>query len=277
MLEESTELSNKTISANTGLILASINEKRIDPFSYEKATIVYPQAVKLQQLSKAMIKYIDALKDSLREAAGGKESVSIVNSFFTQNGRGDSLFQRLVKYKADMLDAARESDTDFDSNLTLTTAGFDNSGSKYFTKTFLYNIPVEAAMTTLSKFKTNVYTNEQKTIHWLHNRIQPRRICEFTAALIMQSSTIVQPGEYIEINSGVGNMITRPEPAFTINKKAVPLDGSGVATVKFRAPSKPGKYSIPVEVCYTDQNDGKEKIVSKTVYYTVAGKAGTVQ
>jgi hypothetical protein len=51
--------------------------------------------------------------------------------------------------------------------------------------------------------------------------------------------------------------------------RIVALKGNALAVYKLKAPSKPGKYYVPVKINYTDQ-DGSQQTVQKEIEYTVA-------
>ena len=78
--------------------------------------------------------------------------------------------------------------------------------------------------------------------------------------IIVQSSTIVQAGEDLEITAGIGSFTRAAKPEVKINRLNVPIDWTGVTTFKIKAPIKPGKHFIPVELSYTDQEEKKQTI-----------------
>ena len=79
----------------------------------------------------------------------------------------------------------------------------------------------------------------------------------------------MQPGEQIEITSGIGSFDSRPDPKVFVYGKQIPLNEHAFAVFKFKAEKKPGKYYVPVKIKYTDQN-GRKQSIQKEIEYTVA-------
>jgi hypothetical protein len=88
------------------------------------------------------------------------------------------------------------------------------------------------------------------------------------SAIVGQSSNVLAPGEFIEINAGMGRFDRQKNPAIMINGKKVELEEDLQAKLKIRVSEKPGQYSIPVTIEFTDQ-DGIKQTVAKEVTYKV--------
>ncbi len=280
-LDESLSNSNTTIQRSTETIYASLEQKLADPITATKAQIWYPKAMMIQKYAGDITAFIGDLKHRLKKAAGLKKenekeifnesNKGIVNSFFNENRIGDTLYQKLLKFKTDVLSVDIQMDTVFRQTLLLATRAFDlsNSDARNFTKTFFYSTPVVAALATLSTFQNNVRIIENRMISFCNNKM----ICcsffyDVYSAIIGQNSTYVRTGEQIEITAGVGAFSKVAQPEILFGGKKVDIDETGTAVHKFNSPSKPGKYIVPVKISYTDQ-DGKKRTIEKAVEYTV--------
>jgi hypothetical protein len=87
--------------------------------------------------------------------------------------------------------------------------------------------------------------------------------------IVGQNTTILQQGEKLIITAGVGSFSKAVNPSIKIKQIPVKIDENGCAIFQMKAPKKPGKYRIPVEIKYFDQYAGEE--VSNILYveYTV--------
>jgi hypothetical protein len=111
---------------------------------------------------------------------------------------------------------------------------------------------------------------ENKVIMFCHEQVGSNGgPCTFVSALTGISTSFVQPGEQIEIFSGVGSFDSRPEPEIFVYGKPVRLTENAIAVCKFKAEKRPGKYYVPVKINYTDQN-GRRQSIQKEIEYTVA-------
>jgi gliding motility-associated protein GldM len=82
-VDNSLHATNTTITQSTDRIMASLEEKKAQPESRVKAEIWYPKAQTVQQLSKQMYDYIDALRTKIHREAG-----------FDPAKNGDSTFKQ---------------------------------------------------------------------------------------------------------------------------------------------------------------------------------------
>jgi hypothetical protein len=166
-------------------------------------------------------------------------------------------------------------DSNFNSHIVLTTAAFDSTASQEqnFTKTFFNDIPAMAALAILTKFQHNIKVIEAETIDFCNNQVAYLDgygyYTSYNAFAII-SSNCAHPKEQLEVIAAVGAFSKAALPVITIDSRNVPLDFDGASHYNFKAPNKPGKYTVPVEITYRDE-EGKEQKVMKTIKYTVAG------
>ena len=89
------------------------------------------------------------------------------------------------------------------------------------------------------------------------------------APLINISRSIVKPGEAIEITAGIGGFIVLAKPGITIAGNRVPVLSSSIAQYEFKAPRRPGKYSIPIALEFY-KPDGSKALNEQVVTYEVS-------
>jgi hypothetical protein len=88
------------------------------------------------------------------------------------------------------------------------------------------------------------------------------------APLININRSFVKPGEVIRITAGIGSFSVLAKPGITIAGNAVPLVASSFAYYEFKAPSRPGKYSIPIKLEYY-KPDGSKALNEQDITYMV--------
>jgi gliding motility-associated protein GldM len=283
-LDESLINSNKIINAASEQEFRFLQDKMSDPASSEKAKPWYPKAKLIQELSEDVYNYIERLKTDLKKEAGLK-SVEGTESFreadknavirlFNKNSKGNELYERLQKYKTDVLAVDSGMLSTFENTLLITTQAFESgqNNQQDFTKTIFDDIPVIAAIAMLSKFQNNVKIIENKTVAFCNSKVASYDSHGYYSSYSIFaaiSSGCVKAKEEIEITAGIAAFSKLALPIVIINGKNVPLDEIGAAIYKFKASDKPGKHIVPVEISFTDQ-DGQKQTVTKNIEYTVA-------
>jgi gliding motility-associated protein GldM len=284
-LDESLVNSNAIIERQSRTVYTSLEEKLMDAATSEKAKLWYPKAKLIQKLSTDIYIYMEDLKTDLKKEAGLKPDKSTesfreadknaVIRLFDKNGKGKELYEKLQKYKTDMLEIDSQMNNEFENTTLLTTREFELSTSKQedFTKTFFDDIPTIAALAMLSKFANNVRIVENKMISFCNNKtVSYNDVDDSYSTIITQSSSYVRAGEEIEITAGIGAFSKAGLPKITIDGKDIPPGYSGAAIYKVKASVKAGKHIVPVEISYIDQ-DGKKQTIEKQVEYTVVKEA----
>ncbi|HEX7846087.1 MAG TPA: hypothetical protein VF476_09840 [Chitinophagaceae bacterium] len=253
-MEESLANSNKSLNNSTATILVSLEDKMADPITHEKAKIWFPKAEQIKYLSVSFYDYIEKLKNNKID----KE-------------KAIDLFKKIQKYKADILS------TDSLINLTFApilemeklTSPADIHETSFY-RSFLKNASSSSISAFLIKLQNYIKVIENKISTFCHEQV-PNGFCGmdgYTSAIVGQSSKVVEPGDLIEIIAGIGSFERRSNPEIIVNEKPVALNDYGNAIYQFKASNKPGKYSTPVKIIYTDQ-EGKTQIIETTVKYSV--------
>jgi gliding motility-associated protein GldM len=280
--EEGLQQSIQTISISNEILYRSMKERLQDPQNMAYVMIWEPKAMEIKRISDSMIRYLEALKEELKNEAGPdktgnkgsfkEDDIAAVNHLFNDHEKGKELFDRLIKYRRDILAIDTELNKKVNVNHMIVFArGFDytKSGPEVFTRTYVNDIPVIAAMAMLSKFENNIKINENELITFCHNKTYYVRIIDdFPTALITQSSNYVKAGEEIEITAGIGTYSAIVQPKININGKDIALSNEPVAIYKLKASMKSGKYHIPVKIEFM-KPDGTKAVAKKDIEYTV--------
>jgi hypothetical protein len=163
-------------------------------------------------------------------------------------------------------------DTLFDK-MILPAEYFDSSGNRkkgYIAETFKKASGVEATAM-LSNLQQIARTIENRMVQFCHNKIGETDCGGWyfgSSPIVIQSSSVVQGGETIEIVAGVGKYGVRgPSPIIIINGKAVEIGDDGTARYAIVA-GKEGEHVVPVKIEYTDEF-GTRGIYEKQIRYKV--------
>lgn len=280
-IEEGLSNANTRITWQTDNLYKSLENKLAEPATHEQALFWQPKTESIRQLSSAMVKYIEDLKSDLIKEAGFKEengknvpredNMGAVAPIFSEKKKGKELYEKLVKYKDDMLAVDEQIKNEFQNHIILITKSYDadSSQQKDLTKSFFTDIPLIAALAMLNKIENNVKIMESDFVMYCNSRIANDidRYDRFSP-IIAQSSNYVKGGDEIEINAGIGSFTTAWAPRITINNKIIDLNADAVATYKFKTSLKAGKYFMPVKIEYT-RPDGTKGYFTKNITYTV--------
>lgn len=243
-LNNSIVQSNNIIDVQILDILHSIEEKLNDPITTEKARIWYPKAAQIQSLSTEMITNLENQKNSKIDI---DSLIKQVKDFPTSILRIDPKINEAFKDSFDKL---------FVKSSTLKSALSNDDSISVIA---LIN-GIENSIR-IAESKALAFCNEQNSLLYFEYPT--------TSAIISQNSSYIQKGENIEIIAGIGAFSTRNNPIVKINHKQVPLSENGVAIYKFKSSQKAGRYNVPVDIEYVDQ-DGKKIKLNRTITYTVS-------
>jgi hypothetical protein len=254
-LDESLEASNETIRSTNDDILSSLKSKLYDQVTVEKAKIWYPKAQKTASLSNDMFGFINKI------SLGNLEKEKI-----------DELYNKLTEYKKEILAVDSLIFHQFDKSIIMISQSYDaiRNNQKDFYFTFFKKVFKPTSLTFLKKLQNNIRVIENKILLFCHEKATTHAIIdEFYSPIAVLSSTYVYPSDKIEIIAGIGSFTSMVDLQIKINKKIIELNEMGYSSYKFTVSNLPGKYKVPVEISYLDQ-DGKKQNIIKTVEYTVA-------
>jgi len=259
-LSESIETSNKSLESANSDIMASLNQKLSDPATGERAKYWLLRTEKVQSLSRSIYDKIEKLKPTLDKELRIKRDKSL------------DLYEALINYKKEVLKIDSQITHTFEKSIVVFTSSlnFSNDKQRDLFGKYFDGASVSAARAMLSKLQNNIRVNENKLLLFCHERIGTRGgRCTFISPIVGQSSTIVQPGERLEIFAGIGEFYPDVKAEMFIYGYPVSKNTKGVFSCKLKTSSKPGKYYVPVKINYITQ-DSVPVTNEVEIIYTVA-------
>ncbi len=150
-LEEGLINSNKAFELSSKMAMLSLKNKLDNPSTAEVAKTWLPRARQIREYSKQVYNFIEALYK--KEGGPGPSEIS-------------SLYERLKRYKDDVIAIDLSIRKIFSNNLVLTTKSFDESdpGIDGFRKTFFSNAGTEDKTAILTKFQNNIKIIENRLL-----------------------------------------------------------------------------------------------------------------
>lgn len=282
--QEGLDQSNSAIANSTSIIYHALYDRLYKPETARQASIWQPNAMVIKERSERMINYIELIIKKLKEEAGHNneknkivfryDDMEAVKQIFISEMIGDTLYEKLKKYKEDILGVNPEIFQVFGHNSIIITRDFelDPDKLKDFTNTFFYKVPAAGALVTLTKFENNVRILENKLVTFCFNKIGSTDGEGFYyrfSPIITLSSSYVKAGDKIEMYAGIGSFSLAPMPVFYVDGKMIKPNENGIADYKFKASGKIGKNIVPVKIEYTSPN-GKREFLNMKAEYTVA-------
>lgn len=121
----------------------------------------------------------------------------------------------------------------------------------------------------LLSIENNILYSQNNILEYYNNQFYKMSCMKYTtfATITSINSKVFSPNQSVEIYAGVGEFSSTIAPKITINKQDIKVD-NGLAIYNIKAPSKKGKYTIPVVFEYTNP-DGTSTKVTKMMNYTV--------
>lgn len=257
-MEDGISNSNRLVNRSTETICQVLGEKMRDPATSYRAEIWYPKATLIRKLSLDMLNYVDEMETQLKKEDGWK------------NNNKKELVGSIIKYWQALSTIDSGMTIAFASTIHLDSVTVELSDRKIVLTDLLFeDMPVAATMALLARLRQEIIGVENRMVQFCLNKVPNNSWCEFYSGIVAQNSTYVKPGEKMEITTGIGNFIIRPEPVTIINNDTIPVSGDGIARYFFKASRKPGNHSLQVRISFIDEM-GKNQVIEKDVIYTVA-------
>jgi gliding motility-associated protein GldM len=210
-VNNSLEETNTVVNQSTSDVMASLQEKKSDPGTAEKANTWYPKAEQAQKLTADLNTYIQGLKDGILKEAGADfskrtkadsaykdDNLDIATRLMVEKGEGKKLLAKLTQFKKDILALDPTISTEFAKSLpiNLEKPKTQNKGNNTWEAAYFRMVPTVAALTILSKFQNDVKTAENKVVTFCHEQVGKvvYRQDAF-AALAIANTTNALPGQ----------------------------------------------------------------------------------
>lgn len=135
-------------------------------------------------------------------------------------------------------------------------------------ETFINRISASSGNAILEELLYEVTSLENSLVLYCDSQFSDDSgIFDMTSILLGQSTTHLRTGESIVIEAGVGAYSSKAEAIITVAGKNVIVE-NGVGSYKMKVFGKPGKYTLPVKIDYTDQFQ-RHQIIQEKVEYTI--------
>ena len=280
-LNETLERSGSKLKNESKAIYESMKGRLTDPSRQAKAEIWYLKLVRVRQYTGLTLQKIAEIKTATLRAANysidkkgktsfNEEDKNAIRTVLEQNGTGRSLYKTLMTLKDSLFGIDTLIQAEFKNNLYILPHAFNKvDQADEFVKTFFGDVTALDAITRLNQLQNNVLLEENRISTFLHDQTTYHpSICTFDLPIVRQSSFVVRKGEQLTIEAGVTNFRTQGNLNVKFGSNMVPLNEFGLAVYKFRTAKAPGKYSLPVQIEFMDQ-DGKTQMMNKTITYRV--------
>jgi hypothetical protein len=247
-LRNNMETVTRLLHLETEIKLNEMRDRLNSPYTGIKASAWFPKASGIDSITRAFIKSIE---QNGQTAISNRELESLINQYRKNLFGIDQAIQ--IEFQ-EAIKAFPASRTDSGQSLKYinTSALSGNWKEMYFS-----NIIQQALVL------------ENKLIMFcMANCPDYRDYYSSFSAIVGQNSSVVAPSEQLSIMAGIGSFSRLAQAIVTINGQRVNMEADAVAYYNQKAPSKPGKYKVPVEIDFTDQ-DGKKQKITKIVEYAV--------
>lgn len=287
-VNRSLENTNKQVNLSTATIMKSLEEKKSDATTAERANIWYPKAEQVVKISQQLYDYIESLKSKILVSAGGKAgdpnsefdegNQDKVTKLMVTEGEAKKLYDALTKYKTDILgiDSAIKIEFDKSLNIDLSNPPGRDGKTKSWEIAYFNMVPTVAGLTILSKFQNDIKTAENKVVAFCHSKVgEVKVIFDTYTAIVGQNSNYLMPGQELEIKAGVGAFSKAAQPSITIGGSNVAIGEEGYALYKTQAGGV-GSHSVPVRISFFNQTTGKEDVREVKVDYVVGSANASI-
>jgi hypothetical protein len=263
-LDSSQVIMTEFTRRQTDQLLKAIEERLADPSSSEKAKIWQLKMMQIKEYTKSITTYLQDLPQQLAK--------STVYQLCVKEIKGRELHHQLFEYKKNILNTDGDIYQEFFRTIGPKTDTADNASiSKDYIRQYLTGLTNAQAGVFLHKLEQQFALNENRLITYCFYQTRPVSFCGFNeiSQIINQSSTVVQTGEVLTITAGIGQFSYRIKPVAIINGQTIPITYENpVATYKLKIKEGVGKYSLPVQLQYLNQN-GVMLTQNSNITYTV--------
>jgi gliding motility-associated protein GldM len=307
-VNNSIEKSNRTLGDKNSETYKNFSDELGDPKTAAQAKIWSQPAFAARQLSTTIAVYIDSLKERVKDESspsikdGVKEIVDgnldAATRIFDTHGEGKILYNRLIKYRLDLLgllDPAQyqgmglsdltiqelvKAKADFAVRLPIDTHvpksqsgnALTGDSAKDWTINYFHMTPSIAALTILSKFQSDIKNSESQVIDFLHKQVGEVKVkFDKFDAIVSPNATYLMPGDELQIKAGIGAFSAAAKPKVSFNGQVLPVDDAdGTAEFKTKVTAT-GVVNVRVEYV---KPDGSTDFKEVPVKYTVGQPSG---
>jgi hypothetical protein len=278
-LNESLERTGKMMIRNSQAVQSSFQDKLTEPSTYRAFSRLYPAFKRVRSNTGSVLGYINEIKIAIKQAAhlkseNGKQifdegDKDAVRTVIYEQGHGKSLHSKLLLLRDSLRGIDERIAQQFGNDLHILPAAFDSSAdASAFVDQFFEGSSALQAIIALNQFENNVLMEELRLLAFLHEQVAIHSICYIESPKVMQSSTVVKAGEELTIEAGIGYFRNSDSFRVKVGNETVLPGPNGVTVYQFKTGQKKGRFEVPVEIRYLDQ-DLKMVVVRTKVRYTV--------
>jgi hypothetical protein len=257
-MTEKLDKANTISNMSTAIAVKSLEEKTMEACTQERALEWYPKA-----------KQVVAESKKIRDAINGIRQQETIHDSTTGN-----LIKSLFRYRQSI----ESVDTTFTIEAVLKLSFinrflWDITGDSIGQSHQLLHTNRDIVNGYLAMLETDIKIAENRLVHFCDNKVGGCCWGFFSySSIVGQNSSILGPGEKLTITAGIGAYSRDAQPEITINNKQIPLNEEGYSEYSIKAPQKPGSYSVPVTISFTDPITWKPETKQMRIEYTVAKK-----
>lgn len=253
LLQSSLVSSNKAINVSTASLLKELEDKKYDFCTKERAEIWFPKAETIANKVKSFYDFLE------EEKLHANDKTLITDKLVRFRDEMFAIDSQFIEISGNSFDFIKKfiwvSGGD-----TLLKTNFFNSNSRLNSSTAI-----------LTMLQNEIKKIENRLIAFCNLKVGFIDDSFYSySAILGQNSTILKPGETLEITAGMGAFSANGKPTIVINGQNILLGEEGFSRFRTKTQNIPGHYRIPVQIKFTNQITGKEETLSKNVEYTVA-------
>jgi hypothetical protein len=237
------EKTNTSINAHTNHTLRQLENKKTELVTMERAGVWLPKAERIFRLTNQYTDYLKILQKK-------------------EDSKPDSIVAKTDLYTKEIMNIDERLAAEFSNNIKELK---EYTITKYLLKSIADNAFIESLINKTKRIEEKMiaYCNEQV------GSVDGHLFFDYYTTIIGQNSTILKPGETLEINAGIGAFSPAAQSKITIGSKIIPLNENGVSVYKTKAASKPGNYKVPIKLSFRNRYTGKEEWKNFNIEYTV--------
>jgi gliding motility-associated protein GldM len=261
-------------------LLRAKNDKIMQEFAkiYDEDYSLKPlfaNAAKANALGKEMVRYLQALKDTVSRRRGGDES-ALIEKYFLENigGKGgktrvQELKDMLAEYKSELTALLIPKKDGKPGSVTLP---IDVSDGKYpWEESFLKRVTADLMIYNLTQLQGNVLMAEWEVINYLYPEVmQDERLDSYRVIIEPKSSTLMA-GQPFKADIYIAAFSTSQKFNAVVNGQALKVE-NGVAKYE-TVSSTPGENKITLRVNYKTAKGEMQTQTLESSYYVYNGSA----
>lgn len=284
--------SNSTVTKKNEEFYRMFDAEEAKPEEADRVRPWNEKAKRVKALAEEMTAYLEALKDTIIQRAGGLElnertneyepvrkgDIDIATKYFVEEKKGEELRDKLRSYVDNVLqDVDPDLKEAMRSNIPLDLNDFkpteDNPTGSWTVGTF-NNVPVIAAITILSKFQSDVINAESSVVEHFFSKINDSiiKIDEYMPVAVANTAYAL-PGEEISATITLAAYSKNVNPTISSNRGPVKVE-NGVGTISFKATGT-GKQTLQGVIQMPFR--GSTKSYEYKLDYFVGSTAGSLQ